>query len=165
MDAILGNRLENLFLFFPLFLILLSVLFPQINLVSCTLCCLSSMIQLCVMGMRKSLLTYGGTSLILIILFGFSSPSILYIFLFGGYGFFKYFIESRTLRLGDEILVKLACFNCSLLFLYEYLNIFFINKSEVSHPIYALLLYNFIFILIDFILTYSLTFVESNIKK
>jgi len=156
---------ENLFLFLPLVFMLSSILFPQGKLVLCTLCCLFSMIQICILGTEKSLLAYGGTSLFLILLFGFTATSILYVFLFGGFAFFKYFIEKKTLRLGDELLIKLICFNIFLLFFYKYLNIFFINRNEVAHPIFAIILYNLIFALIDLILTYSLTFIEERLKK
>ncbi len=154
-----------IFLLVPLIFITLSNLIPQIGFVFSTLSCLFLMVEICINGVQKSLIVYLINSILLVLIFKFNSSTLLFIFLFGFYAFFKYFLEKKTLRLGDETLIKLIYFNISILFLFNHLNLFIFNKIEIRYPVFAIILYNIVFILIDLLLTYSLTYIEKYIKK
>ena len=149
----------------PMIIMTLSSLIPETRLVLCTLCCFLSMLSICILGIKKSLFIYFMNSSLLFLILGFKAQTVLYMFLFGFYAFLKYFIERKTLRLHEETSIKLIYFNVSILFLYRQINIFIVNNSQITHPGFAIILYNIIFILMDIVLTNSLTLVEKYKKN
>ncbi|MCL2321262.1 MAG: hypothetical protein FWC47_04055 [Oscillospiraceae bacterium] len=149
----------SIFLLSPVILVAISSFVPETRLVLCTLCCLLSMIYICIFGVKKSIFVYFMNSSLLFLIFGLKAQTVLYMFLFGFYAFFKYIIERRTLKLQEETSIKLIYFNISILFLYKQINIFIASNSEISHPGLAIILYNIIFILVDILLSQSLTLI------
>ena len=155
----------SIFSLSPVIFIAISSFLPETRLILCALCCLLSMLYICIFGVKKSIFIYFMNSSLLFLIFGFKAQTSLYMFLFGFYAFFKYIIERKTLRLQEETSIKLIYFNISILFLYKQIKIFIANNNEINHPALAIILYNIIFILIDILLTQSLTLTEKYIKN
>ncbi len=150
----------SIFIFLTLLAIGISNSFYFSKLILYGFCCLLLMIYICVFGYKKSLIIYGLNSLILLLSFHLSPTSLVYILLFGPYAFFKYFIEEKSFKLRDETLIKLSYFNLSLLLLYKPMNELLLNKSDVNLFVLSIILYNLVFIGIDYLLTCSLTYIE-----
>lgn len=141
-------------------LLYLSSILPTSKLTLLTL--VSGIIPLSLMttGMKNTLVVYS-SSFIISFFIGLREISLLYLLFFGIYGIVKYYIE-KTSKLPIEIILKLISFNISLLIILFILQTTVINISNITLPLYALIISaQFIFLIYD----YCLTLIIFSIKK
>jgi len=100
--------------------IYLSSIIPTTKLYVLGIACCIIPIAILTTNVKNSLVVYGATSILSILLLGFRWNVFAYIILFGSYGFIKYYIE-RIHNVILEIPLKLLFFNiCMVVFYFLY---------------------------------------------
>lgn len=116
-------------------------------------------------NIKNSLIVYTATSILTFILVPSKAISILYVLLFGIYGFVKYFIE-KLRNTPIEILLKLLFFNTSLLLVYSLYNALFTEIIQIKFSVIILImLLQAFFILYDYVLTAFVSYSNKNLVK
>lgn len=116
-------------------------------------------------NLKTSFLIYISTSILSLLIAGFKGTVLMYIFLFGLYGFVKYYIE-KLRNMPFEIILKLIYFNISIGILYYFYTAFFAGELRINLPIYvALIAFQFVFIIFDYVLTLFISYANKHFVK
>ncbi|AAK78624.1 membrane protein [Clostridium acetobutylicum EA 2018] len=116
-------------------------------------------------GIRSSLMVYASTSILSLILLGFRQNVLIYILLFGNFGFVKLYIE-RIRKLPIELLLKLIYFNAVIFVIYTLYKTLFLNTMYKNFPIYIIVvILEFIFLLYDYIVSLFVLYINRHIIK
>ncbi|NOV89453.1 hypothetical protein BJV85_003364 [Clostridium acetobutylicum] len=110
-------------------------------------------------------MVYASTSILSLILLGFRQNVLIYILLFGNFGFVKLYIE-RIRKLPIELLLKLIYFNAVIFVIYTLYKTLFLNTMYKNFPIYIIVvILEFIFLLYDYIVSLFVLYINRHIIK
>lgn len=115
-------------------------------------------------NVKNSVLVYVSSSLLSLV-FNFRGSAIAYIIFFGAYGFIKYYVE-KLRKTPLEFVLKLSFFNFCLYLMYFLYKLFSYELPSISLPIYyALIIFQFVFIIYDYALTMFISYANKKVKK
>lgn len=116
-------------------------------------------------NIKNSIVVYGATCILCLLLIGFKGGVITYILFFGLYGFAKYYIE-KLRKLPIEILLKLIFFNVSIALIFLIYRVFFAGllKMNIAIPL-AIFVFQFVFLIYDYALTLFISYVNRHYLK
>jgi len=115
-------------------------------------------------SLRNSLIVYGASSLLSIVL-GLRGAALAYLIFFGSYGFIKYYVE-RIRKVPIEIAIKLAFFNACLYATFKLYNILFTGMFKINIPIYYMvIMLQVIFLIYDYAITVFISYVNTRILR
>lgn len=116
-------------------------------------------------NIKNSIVVYGATCILSILLIGFKGGVAAYILFFGLYGFVKLYIE-RLRKLPLEIILKLAFFNITVGLIFLIYRVFFAGLLKINISIYlAMFIFQFVFLMYDYALTLFIGYVNRHYIK
>ena len=153
----------GIFAALSLILLYLSSVFPTNKLFILGIASCIIPLSIMLTGVKNTLVVYAAVSLLSLFIIPSKLIAISYIFIFGSYGFVKYFIEKlRSMPL--EVILKLLYFNITsaiIVFIYK-LVIVKIPNINIYLIILAL---QFAFIIYDYALTAFISYANKNLLK
>jgi hypothetical protein len=116
-------------------------------------------------NIKNSIVVYGATCILCLLLIGFKGGVATYILFFGLYGFAKFYIE-KLRKLPLEILLKLVFFNISIALIFLIYKVLFAGllKINISIPL-AIVMFQFVFLIYDYALTLFISYVSKHYIK
>lgn len=116
-------------------------------------------------NIKNSIVVYGATCILCLLLIGFKGGVATYILFFGLYGFAKFYIE-KLRKLPLEILLKLVFFNISITLIFLIYRVLFAGllKINISIPL-AIVMFQFVFLIYDYALTLFISYVSKHYIK
>lgn len=146
-------------------LLYLSIISPtsKLFILGCAACIIP--LSIVTTDLKSSFMVYGVSSLLALMFFSLKSSVITYILFFGLYGFVKYFVE-KIRKLPIEIIIKLVFFNVCFYVTYLIYSSIFFKTPEIKIPLkYAVVMFQFIFLIYDYAITLFIGYINRNLKK
>ncbi len=145
--------------------IYLSSIIPTTKLYVLGIACCIIPIAILTTDVKNSLVVYGATSILSLLLLGFRWNVFAYIIFFGSYGFIKYYIE-RINKVIFEIPLKLLFFNICMLLLYFIFKLFLPNLLNIKIPlVFLVIAIEIMFLVCDYAITLFIAYANRRFIK
>lgn len=116
-------------------------------------------------GVKSGWVFYIASSLLALIILPEKVGLIPYAIFFGVYGLIKYYIEKLN-NIVVEYILKVACFNLSLLAAIAFVKEFFLDKIKVDFPWWLIILgLELVFLIYDYVYTLFIQYYNTKLKK
>lgn len=145
--------------------IYLSSIIPTTKLYVLGISCCIIPIAILTTNVRNSLIVYGATSILSILLLGFRWNVFAYILLFGSYGFIKYYIEKIN-KIPIEIILKLIFFNISMFIFYLIYKLLFTDLLNIKISLVFIVIgLEVMFLICDYAITLFIAYANRRFIK
>lgn len=145
--------------------IYLSTIIPTTKLYVLGISCCIIPIAILTTNIKNSLVVYGATSILAILLLGFRWNVFAYIIFFGSYSFIKYYIEKIN-NIIIEIPLKLAFFNICMAVLYFIFKLFLPNLLAIKIPlVFLIIAIEIMFLVCDYAITLFIAYANRRFIK
>lgn len=146
-------------------LIYLSTIIPASKLSFLAAAALVIPLSILTIGIKNSLMVYAASSVLSLLLLGFRENVLVYIILFGNFGFVKLYIE-KLRKLPFEILLKLIYFNIDVFIVYALYKTLFLRGSYSNLPIYIIvIILEVVFLIYDYAVSLFVVYANKHIIK
>lgn len=153
----------GIFAALSLILLYLSSVFPTNRLFLLGIASCIIPLSIMITGIKNTMVVYAAVSLLSLFIIPSKLISIVYILIFGSYGFVKYYIEKlRNMVL--EIILKLLYFNISSAIIISIYKLVILKLPNINIYLLILLL-EFCFIVYDYTLTAFISYANKNLIK
>lgn len=155
----------GLFTALSLICVYISTIIPTSKLYILGFACCITVISILTTGIKNSIIVYGATSLLSIILLGVKWNVLAYIILFGSYGFIKYYIEKIN-NLAIEIILKLVFFDICTAIIYYLFILFLGTAPTLKIPlVFAFIMLQPVFLICDYAVTLFISYMRRHYLK
>lgn len=162
-----SNRIAKggIFTALSLILLYLSSILPTNKLFMLVIASCIIPLSIMITGIKNTIVVYSAVSLLSFFIIPSKIISVVYILIFGSYGFVKYFIE-KLRNVSLEIILKLLYFNITSVIILEIYKLLFFKISNININIYLIILaIEIAFVIYDYALTSFINYANKNLLK